>query len=82
MEKDLRYTITHIGDILMDKLANGCKAVSISTRGIVLTYDIHDQGRKKKKIIHQIGERMAELKEISPESEIFDDMKLKRLLTG
>lgn len=79
MEKDLRYTITHIGDILMDRLASGCSAVSRSTRGIVLTYDIHEQGRKKKNIIHQIGERMAELREISPTSDIFDDVKLKSL---
>jgi len=79
MGEDLRYTMTHIGDILMDKLANGCNAISRSTRGIVLTYDIHEQGRKKKKIIHQIGERMAQLKEISPESDIFGDMKLKSL---
>jgi hypothetical protein len=79
MGEGLRYTITHIGDIAMDKLANGCNAAARSTRGIVLTYDIHEQGRKKNKIIHQIGERIAELKEISPESDIFNDLKLKGL---
>jgi hypothetical protein len=79
MGEGLRYTITHIGDILMDKLAYGCNAVSRSTRGIVLTYDIHEQDRKKNKIIHQIGERIADLKHISPESDIFNDLKLKSL---
>ena len=54
MGEGLRYTITHIGDIAMDKLANGCNAVARSTRGIVLTYDIHEQGRKKNKIIHYL----------------------------
>ena len=79
MAEGLRYTITHIGDILMDKLANGCNAVSRSTRGVALTYDIHEQGRKKNRIIHRIGERIAELKQIYPESDIFNDLKLKSL---
>ena len=79
MGEGLRYTITHIGDITVDKLATCCNVVARSTRGIALTYDIHEQGRKKNKIIHQIGERMAELKAISPESDIFVDTKLKSL---
>ena len=79
MEKGLRYTMTHIGDIALDKLAEGCHAVATSTRGIVLTYDIQEQRRKRYKIIHQIGERISELKEISPEHDIFNEVKLKVL---
>jgi hypothetical protein len=79
MENGLRYTMTHIGDIALDKLAKGCQSVAKTTRGIVLTYDIHEQGRKKNKIIHRIGNRMAELKAFSPEHDIFIDAKLKDL---
>jgi hypothetical protein len=79
MDDGLRYTMTHIGDIAMDKLAKGCQSVAKTTRGIVLTYDIHEQDRKKYKIIHRIGNRLAELKEFSPENVIFIDAELKDL---
>lgn len=79
MENGLRYTMTHIGDIAMDKLAKGCQSVAKTTRGIVLTYDIHEQGRKKYKIIYRIGNRLVALKEFAPEHDIFIDVELKDL---
>ena len=79
MEKGLRYVLTHIGDITVDSLTRGCHSLTTSTCGVRLTYDIREQERKKRSKLGQIGERVAELKAVSPDNEIFNDEKLKEL---
>ncbi|MBF0228368.1 MAG: hypothetical protein HQK63_02050 [Desulfamplus sp.] len=79
--KGVRYTMTHLGDIVVNALDKFWKAALTSTKGITLTYNIHELKHKKTKLQREIGERVAEIKEKSPELEIFDDDKLSKLFT-
>lgn len=79
--KGVRYTMTHLGDIVVNALDKFWSATVTSTKGITLTYNIHELKHKKGKLQKKIGERVAEIKERSPAFEIFDDEKLSRLFT-
>jgi len=91
MENDLRYTMEHLGDIVAGKLEKAVGklgkvfgSLKTSTRGVVLTYDIHEMEKKRRKILTKIGERMTEVRTQSPELTIFNDegiMKLFATLT-
>lgn len=77
--KDLRYTMTHLGDIVVSALDKLWSATVTSTQGISLTYNIHELKNKKRKLQRKIGERVSIIKERSPELEIFDDAELSKL---
>jgi len=91
MEENFRYTMEHLGDIVAGKLEGVAgklgkvfSSLKTSTRGVVLTYDIHDMEKKRRKILTRIGERMTEVRAQSPEQTIFNDegiMKLFATLT-
>jgi len=81
MGQELRYNIQHIGDIFVDNLEKAFDYVKSSTRGITLTYDIHDLEKKKSKVLSEIGERMAEIRKTSPELDVFNDEKVLELFS-
>jgi hypothetical protein len=81
MGQRLRYNIQHIGDFFVDNLENAFDYVKSSTRGITLTYDIHELEREKDKVLSEIGGRVAEVRKISPELDLFNDEKMMELFS-
>jgi hypothetical protein len=81
MGQGLRYNIQHIGDFLVDNLENAFDCVKSSTRGITLTYDIHELEREKDKVLSEIGGRVAEVRKTSPELDLFNDEKMMELFS-
>ncbi len=81
MGQELRYNFQHIGDIFVDNLEKAFDYVKSSTRGITLTYDMHDLEKKKSKVLSEIGERMAEIRKTSPELDVFNDEKVLELFS-
>lgn len=79
MGQGLRYNIEHIGDLFVDGLEKVCGIIRSSTKGISLTYDIHDLETKRKKLCRLVGERIAEIRRVSPENELFRDERLAEL---
>ena len=77
-----RYKMIHLGDILIAKMEKGFRFLRKSNRGIVITYDLRELKRKRKKVLVKIGTRMADLKTVSPELEIFKDSDLSKLFTN
>ncbi|KJR42670.1 hypothetical protein MCHI_001432, partial [Candidatus Magnetoovum chiemensis] len=72
MRSGFRYNMEHIGDIfvnMIDKTMKGLKVstkatvdlAKISAKGVVITHDIHDAKRQKKKIVKRLGLKVAEL---------------------
>lgn len=61
-ERDFRYTMQHLGDILMDSMDDLLKGVKASFRGVRLTYEIQCLRGKRKKIIYKIGERVVKIR--------------------
>lgn len=82
MGKGFRYTMEHIGDIFVEKLAKGFSCLKSSTQGILSAYDLHELKKKKRKIQTEIGERMVEVKENHPQSDVFRDEELVRLFAS
>ncbi|MBF0257389.1 MAG: hypothetical protein HQK62_00895 [Desulfamplus sp.] len=80
-EKGVRYTMTHLGDIVVNALDKLWSAALSSTKGISLTYNIHELKCKKVKLQKEIGQRVVKIKERSPELEIFEDEELSTLFT-
>jgi len=76
-----RYKMIHLGDILVSKLEKGFRFMAKANRGVVITYDLRELRRKRKKVLTRIGTRMADLKTISPDLEIFSDSDLSQLFT-
>ena len=64
-----RYKMTHIGDIVVDNVINGFRA----TKGIAITYDMYGLRRKRKKALLNIGIRAYEIKNTTPEQQLFND---------
>ena len=81
MGQGLRYNIQHIGDFFVDNLENAFDCVKSSTRGITLTYDIHELEREKDKVLSEIGGRVAEVRKTSPELDLFNDEKMMELFS-
>lgn len=81
MGEKFRYKMQHLGDIFADKLEGWGEALKTSTRGIVLTYDIHELQKKKRKIVRKIGERIAEVRKESPNLDVFKDEKMMELFS-
>ena len=81
MGEGLRYNIQHIGDIFVNDLEKAFDCIKSSTRGITLTYDVHDLERKKSKVLSEIGERMAEVRKTSPELDVFNDEKVLEIFS-
>nr|WCC90928.1 magnetosome protein Mad10 [Desulfobacteraceae bacterium] len=83
MDKSIRYKIQHVGDFFVEKVINkiekGFNSIKKSTRGIVVTYDIHELRKSKKKVISNIGQRVTEIKRTTPELDMFQDMDLTKL---
>jgi len=72
----LRYKFQHLGDIVADKLEAGCRATKSSTRGVVLTYDLCDLRKKKRKVVGKIGARLVQIRKESPELDVFQNEKM------
>ena len=81
MGEGIRYNIQHIGDLFVDHLEMAFDYAKSSTRGISLTYDIHDIEKKKRKLLRKIGERVAKVRSASPELAVFDDEKMMELFS-
>ncbi len=82
MGQGLRYTMNNLGDIVVSSLGKLCSNVALSTKGVKLTYAIHELNGKKVKIHKKIGQRLSELRKSSPENEIFSDKELGELFTA
>ncbi len=82
MGKGARYRIEHLGDTVADGLEQTVKWARSSTKGISLTYNIHDLEKKRKKAWAKIGERLSSLRERSPELEVFKDEQLLELFVN
>jgi len=82
-KKSFRYKMQHLGDFFVDnvlsKIEKGFGSLKLSTRGIVVTYDIHELRKSKRKMISHIGQRLTEIKRTSPEFDIFQDPDLSKL---
>ena len=79
MEKDLRYDMKHLGDLLMDKIVECGSALKASTRGISLTVNIDKQKDEKDRIIKLIGKRTVALRNSKAGEEFVADDVLSRL---
>ncbi|MBF0111464.1 MAG: hypothetical protein HQK74_01875 [Desulfamplus sp.] len=77
----IRYKMTHLGDIVVDAFDRLWSSASSSTKGISLTYNIHELKKRKRKLHRKIGERVSKIKEQSPLLEIFDDEVLLNLFS-
>ncbi|MES0338340.1 MAG: hypothetical protein SFH39_18500 [Candidatus Magnetobacterium sp. LHC-1] len=80
MENNLRYMMSHMGDYmvgLIDKVSSAAKA---SAKGVVLTYDIRDLRGRKKDVLHKIGKRLTECRNIDGGAFVARDDELTRLL--
>ncbi|MBF0468656.1 MAG: hypothetical protein HQK61_07200 [Desulfamplus sp.] len=80
-KKGVRYTMTHLGDIVVGALDRFWSAAVSSTKGITLTYNIHELKHKKIKVQREIGQRVTQIRERSPELEIFEDEELSKLFS-
>jgi len=81
MGEGFRYKMQHLGDIFADKLEGAYESIKSSTRGIVLTYDMHDLQNKNRKIVKKIGKRLTEVKKKSSELDVFKDEKMMELFS-
>jgi hypothetical protein len=81
MGKGLRYNIQHLGDHFVGALGKGFGAIQCSTKGISLTYDIHDLETRRRKVCRLIGERIAEIRPASPENDLFRDERLREIFS-
>ena len=81
MGQGFRYNIQHMGDILVDKLEKGFGCFKSSTRGITVTYNIHDLRKKRGKLLRQIGAAIAAVRKRSPELDIFSDEAVMELFS-
>jgi len=81
--KTFRFKMQHFGDFFVEKFINnlekGIRSLTLSTRGIVVTYDLRELKRAKKKMYARVGQRVTEIKRTSPEMEIFQDNDLNKL---
>ena len=73
MGQGCRYKIQHMGDIFVDKLDKGFGLFKSSTRGITVTYNIHELRKKRGKLLKQIGAAIAEVRKRAPELDVFSD---------
>ncbi len=73
MGNEVRYTMNHLGDIIVGGAEKVWHAIINSTQEIKNKYHIHTLERKKQLIIEELGVRLSEIKKTSPELEIFDD---------
>ncbi|MCI4624874.1 MAG: hypothetical protein L3V56_02830 [Candidatus Magnetoovum sp. WYHC-5] len=62
MEKTFRYKMEHIGDIFINMIEKTTQAARNSAKGVVLTHDIHDSRRQRKRVIKKLGAKVIELK--------------------
>ncbi len=79
MEKDLRYKIEHIGDIFVSKVEKVCEAVTASTKGIVLTYNVGGLQKEKNRLIKKIGRRVVALRKRDPGLDIMNETSMIKL---
>ncbi|MBF0508638.1 MAG: hypothetical protein HQK57_06900 [Deltaproteobacteria bacterium] len=79
MSEGFRYNMQHLGDIVVGKLTKICCAIKESTRGIILTYDIHDLEKERIHLIRDIGRRIVAIRKNHPELDIFRDDQLMEL---
>jgi len=56
-------------------------AARSSARGVILTYDIHEYGKKKEKLVEKIGSLLVELRKEGRETDAFEDETMKSLLS-
>ncbi|MBV6340759.1 hypothetical protein [Candidatus Magnetobacterium casense] len=80
MENNLRYMMSHMGDYmvgLIDKVSSTAKA---SAKGVVLTYDIRDLRGRKKDVLHKLGKRLTECRNIDGGAFVARDDELTGLL--
>ena len=81
MGEKLRYNMEHIGDIVVGGIEKMFGGIKSSTWGITLTYNIHDLERKRKKIVRKIGKELVEVRQESPELEVFNNDKIAKLFS-
>ena len=81
MGEGLRYNMQHMGDFIADHLERAFDYAKSSTKGISLTYDINDLEKKKRKLLRNIGERVAKVRRSSPELAVFNDEKMMALFS-
>jgi hypothetical protein len=81
MGHEFRYNIQHMGDIFIDYLEKGIRCVKSSTRGVTLTYNIHELKKKKGKLIRKIGAAITEIRKRSPELDVFSDETIMELFS-
>jgi hypothetical protein len=62
---------------LIKKVPDAAKS---SARGVILTYDIHELGKKKEKLVKQLGDRIVELRREAPGTNTADDETVRTLL--
>lgn len=67
MKKDFRYIMSHLGDYMADLLEKTTTLASASAKGVVLTYDIGELKRKRKKLINQLPDLVLEHKKKDPD---------------
>ncbi|CAM2057498.1 Magnetosome protein Mad10 [Desulfovibrionales bacterium] len=80
MQDSTKYTLEHIGDIVVEKIEQVVDWVSESTRGISLTCRIHCLEKEETKTYTRIGRQTVRLRKRYPLSEIFNDEALRELL--
>jgi flagellar motility protein MotE (MotC chaperone) len=81
MVRSIRYTIEHVGDIVIGPIEAVVCWLGGSTKGISLTYDIRNLERKKKKSYIKIGKKTAELRKQNPSNELFSDEDMSQLFS-
>nr|AIM41325.1 putative magnetosome protein Mad10 [Candidatus Magnetobacterium casensis] len=69
-----------MGDYMADLIDKVSDAAKASAKGIVLTYDIRDLRGRKKDVLHKLGKRLTECRNIDGGAFVARDDELTRLL--
>ncbi len=75
MDEGLRYTMNHLGDILVGGLDRFWGSLTD-----VLTWRCCRLNRRKREVLKRMGERVSEIQGDSPDLEIFSDEILAELV--
>jgi hypothetical protein len=73
MEKDWKYKIEHVGDLVADWIEAAIDAASGSVSGVVIGYHIQKIDKKKGKMATRIGGRVIEMRKDNPDLLSYDE---------
>ena len=81
MGKDFKYKMRHIGDAFAEQAENLGRAAKGFVHGITITYNMDGLENEKRKVVAEIGEKMAAAGKEDPMFNISEDKAMTDLLS-